>query len=134
VEVCGFASFLNSLLMSTTKRDLLRCIDARELDPIECADVVTEMALSLFDNDEHCGAVATFIGMLAMNINCFREEIGALMGPSEVRILCIGCQDSGKTTWLNELKHGCGNDLVTIPTIGFNVETVQYRRSSFTIW
>lgn len=38
----------------------------------------------------------------------------------------------GKTTILYKLK--LGEIVTTIPTIGFNVETVQYKKVSFTVW
>lgn len=38
----------------------------------------------------------------------------------------------GKTTVLYKLK--LGEIVTTIPTIGFNVETVQYKNINFTVW
>mmetsp|Transcript_19463 Transcript_19463/g.45503 ORF Transcript_19463/g.45503 Transcript_19463/m.45503 type:complete len:182 (-) Transcript_19463:60-605(-) len=50
----------------------------------------------------------------------------------DTRLLLLGLDAAGKTTILYKLKLG---DLVTtIPTIGFNVETVQYKNVTFTIW
>lgn len=44
----------------------------------------------------------------------------------------VGLDAAGKTTILYKLKL---NELVTtIPTIGFNVERVEYRNISFTVW
>ncbi|KAL1778435.1 ADP-ribosylation factor 2 [Sigmodon hispidus] len=40
--------------------------------------------------------------------------------------------ESGKTTILYKLK--LGEIVTTIPTIGFNVETVEYKNISFTVW
>ncbi|XP_072304619.1 ADP-ribosylation factor 4-like [Eucyclogobius newberryi] len=49
-----------------------------------------------------------------------------------VRILMVGLDAAGKTTILYRMKL---NEVVTtIPTIGFNVETVEYRNISFTVW
>ncbi|KAG8081150.1 hypothetical protein GUJ93_ZPchr0007g4372 [Zizania palustris] len=39
---------------------------------------------------------------------------------------------AGKTTILYKLK--LGEIVTTIPTIGFNVETVEYKNISFTVW
>merc|ERR1712150_257812 len=39
---------------------------------------------------------------------------------------------AGKTTILYKLK--LGEVVTTIPTIGFNVETVEYKNLSFTVW
>eukprot|EP00455_Lapot_gusevi_P012731 TRINITY_DN160_c0_g1_i10.p1 TRINITY_DN160_c0_g1~~TRINITY_DN160_c0_g1_i10.p1 ORF type:complete len:174 (-),score=49.35 TRINITY_DN160_c0_g1_i10:393-914(-) len=44
----------------------------------------------------------------------------------------IDIDAAGKTTILYKLK--LGELLTTIPTIGFNVETVEYKRVSFTMW
>lgn len=50
----------------------------------------------------------------------------------EARILMLGLDAAGKTTILYKLK--LGETAVTIPTIGFNVETVTYKTITFTIW
>ncbi|KAL4703543.1 hypothetical protein ACJJTC_010163 [Scirpophaga incertulas] len=49
-----------------------------------------------------------------------------LFGKKQMRILM------GKTTILYKLK--LGEIVTTIPTIGFNVETVEYKNISFTVW
>jgi len=49
-----------------------------------------------------------------------------------MRILMVGLDAAGKTTILYRLK--LGEVTTTIPTIGFNVETVQYKNISFTVW
>ncbi|CAL8353981.1 ADP-ribosylation factor 4 [Gadus morhua] len=49
-----------------------------------------------------------------------------------VRILMVGLDGAGKTTVLYKLK--LGEVVSTIPTIGFNVETVDYKNVSFTVW
>ena len=48
------------------------------------------------------------------------------------RILMIGLDNAGKTTVLYKLK--LGEVVTTLPTIGFNVETVEYKNISFTVW
>ena len=54
------------------------------------------------------------------------------MTSSPTKILMIGLDAAGKTSVLYKLKL---NELVTtIPTIGFNVEHVQYRSLDMTIW
>lgn len=55
-----------------------------------------------------------------------------LFGKREMRILMVGLDAAGKTTILYKLK--LGEVVTTIPTIGFNVETVEYRNISFTVW
>ena len=48
------------------------------------------------------------------------------------RILMVGLDNAGKTTILYKLK--LGEVVTTLPTIGFNVETVEYKNISFTVW
>ncbi|XP_053991006.1 ADP-ribosylation factor 4-like [Hylaeus volcanicus] len=53
-------------------------------------------------------------------------------GKKEMRILMVGLDGAGKTTILYKLK--LGEVVTTIPTIGFNVETVEYKNICFTVW
>ncbi|XP_007908987.1 ADP-ribosylation factor 4 [Callorhinchus milii] len=55
-----------------------------------------------------------------------------LFGKKQVRILMVGLDAAGKTTILYNLK--LGEIVTTIPTIGFNVETVEYKNICFTVW
>ncbi|KAI5679211.1 hypothetical protein M9H77_10161 [Catharanthus roseus] len=55
-----------------------------------------------------------------------------LFAKKEMRILMVGLDAAGKTTILYKLK--LGEIVTTIPTIGFNVETVEYKNISFTVW
>ncbi|GAV64006.1 Arf domain-containing protein, partial [Cephalotus follicularis] len=55
-----------------------------------------------------------------------------LFARKEMRILMVGLDAAGKTTILYKLK--LGEIVTTIPTIGFNVETVDYKNVSFTVW
>ena len=48
------------------------------------------------------------------------------------RITMLGLDNAGKTTVLYKLK--LGEVVTTIPTVGFNVETVEYKHISFTVW
>ena len=77
--------------------------------------------------------------------------MSGLFGKKEMRILMVGLDAAGKTTILYKLK--LGEIVTTIPTIGasplprrrrasadrsrragFNVETVEYKNISFTVW
>merc|ERR1719272_2559156 len=51
-----------------------------------------------------------------------------MVGKLEMRILMVGLDAAGKTTILYKLK--LGEVVTTIPTIGFNVETVEYKNIS----
>ena len=55
-----------------------------------------------------------------------------LFGEKEARILVLGLDNAGKTTILYRLQ--VGEVVSTIPTIGFNVETVQYKNIKFQVW
>ena len=50
----------------------------------------------------------------------------------EMRILMLGLDNSGKTSILYRLK--LGQPKRTVPTIGFNVETLEYKNIAFTVW
>ncbi|XP_030830067.1 ADP-ribosylation factor 1 [Strongylocentrotus purpuratus] len=62
----------------------------------------------------------------------FTKLLSSLFGKKEMRILMVGLDAAGKTTILYKLK--LGEIVTTIPTIGFNVETVEYKNISFTVW
>ena len=87
--------------------------------------------------------------------NVFATLFKGLFGKKEMRILMVGLDAAGKTTILYKLK--LGEIVTTIPTIGkndlkllvsmililmtttfsllgFNVETVEYKNISFTVW
>jgi len=51
---------------------------------------------------------------------------------SDMRILMVGLDAAGKTTILYKLK--LGEIVTTIPTIGFNVETVEAKNITMTCW
>jgi len=55
-----------------------------------------------------------------------------LISKQDMRILMVGLDAAGKTTILYKLK--LGEVVTTIPTIGFNVETVEYKNLNFTVW
>ncbi|OAL49595.1 ADP-ribosylation factor-like protein-like protein 1 [Pyrenochaeta sp. DS3sAY3a] len=61
------------------------------------------------------------------------SKLGNLVwGKKEIRILILGLDNAGKTTLLYRLK--IGEVVTTIPTIGFNVESVQYGKLNFNVW
>merc|ERR1712130_600247 len=77
----------------------------------------------IFESDFDC--------LTAMG-NVFANLFRNLFGKKEMRILMVGLDAAGKTTILYKLK--LGEIVTTIPTIGFNVETVEYKNISFTVW
>merc|ERR1711892_444194 len=68
---------------------------------------------------------------LAMGLS-FSSIFSGLFGKKDMRILMVGLDAAGKTTILYKLK--MGEVVTTIPTIGFNVEEVQYKNINFTVW
>lgn len=51
-----------------------------------------------------------------------------------INVVCVGLDYSGKTTILYKLKINFNKYLNTIPTVGFNVETINYKKNNITIW
>ena len=58
--------------------------------------------------------------------------LSKVFGNKEMRILMLGLDAAGKTTILYKLK--LGQSVNTIPTVGFNVETVTYKNVKFNVW
>jgi ADP-ribosylation factor-like protein 1 len=63
----------------------------------------------------------------------FSRIFQALFGSKEVRILILGLDNAGKTTILYRLQNDSDETIQTIPTIGFNVETLQYKNIKFQV-
>mmetsp|Transcript_31390 Transcript_31390/g.62199 ORF Transcript_31390/g.62199 Transcript_31390/m.62199 type:complete len:186 (+) Transcript_31390:106-663(+) len=57
-----------------------------------------------------------------------------LFRQKEVRILILGLDNAGKTTILYRLQNETDEAIQTIPTIGFNVETLKYKNIKFQVW
>ena len=66
-----------------------------------------------------------------MGLN-FTKIFGDLFGKKELRALMLGLDAAGKTTILYKLK--LGEVVSSVPTIGFNVETVEFEKVKFTVW
>lgn len=64
--------------------------------------------------------------------NIFQKLLSRLFDKKEAWILMLGLDGAGKTTILFKLK--IGEVVSSIPTIGFNVETVEYKNIKFTVW
>ncbi|KAL4442877.1 hypothetical protein ABPG74_010766 [Tetrahymena malaccensis] len=50
----------------------------------------------------------------------------------KLKILMLGLDGAGKTSLLYKMK--LNQNVMTVPTIGFNMETVQYKNIKFNIW
>lgn len=59
-------------------------------------------------------------------------SIQSLWQPKQERIMLFGNDSVGKTTLLYQLK--LGQCYATIPTIGFNIESIDYEKSSYELW
>ena len=60
------------------------------------------------------------------------KMFASLFEKQEARILMLGLDAAGKTTILFKLK--LGEVVQSIPTIGFNVETVEFKKTKFNVW
>ncbi|RKP36402.1 ADP-ribosylation factor 6 [Dimargaris cristalligena] len=66
---------------------------------------------------------------MGISVSKFMHKI---FGNREMRILMLGLDAAGKTTILYKLK--LNQSVTTIPTVGFNVETVTYKNVKFNVW
>lgn len=69
---------------------------------------------------------------VVMSFSIYAKLFEQVFTKKEYRILILGLDQAGKTTILNKL--GIGQCSTTIPTIGFEVQTVEYQNFSFTAW
>ncbi|EIE91613.1 ADP-ribosylation factor 6 [Rhizopus delemar RA 99-880] len=60
------------------------------------------------------------------------KALSKMFGNKEMRILMLGLDAAGKTTILYKLK--LNQSVTTIPTVGFNVESVVYKNVKFNVW
>lgn len=72
----------------------------------------------------HCRSLANIVSKMGIMMSRLFET---LFGSKEVRILILGLDNAGKTTILYRLQNESDEAVQTIPTIGFNVETLQYK-------
>ncbi|KAF3334056.1 ADP-ribosylation factor-like protein [Carex littledalei] len=61
-----------------------------------------------------------------------RKLFDSFFGVKEMRVVMLGLDSAGKTTILYRMH--LGEVLSTVPTVGFNVEKVQYKNVAFTVW
>jgi ADP-ribosylation factor-like protein 1 len=62
----------------------------------------------------------------------FSSLFSSLWTKEPVRILILGLDGAGKTTILYRL--ALGDVVSTVPTVGFNVETCEYKNVSLAVW
>ncbi|XP_014848776.1 PREDICTED: ADP-ribosylation factor 3 isoform X1 [Poecilia mexicana] len=102
---------------------------SRDYHPVLCL-LNPAGVLPAVDGHPSHSSVAAEVRVIMGNI--FGNLLKSLIGKKEMRILMVGLDAAGKTTILYKLK--LGEIVTTIPTIGFNVETVEYKNISFTVW
>merc|ERR1712205_105898 len=69
---------------------------------------------------------------IGREMGVFFSRLFSYFGDREARILVLGLDNAGKTTILYRLQ--VGTVVSTIPTIGFNVETVTHKNVKFQVW
>ena len=62
----------------------------------------------------------------------FFSKFYSLISARKCKILMVGLDAAGKTTVLTRLK--LNETVNTIPTIGFNVDTIEYKNLTMTMW
>jgi ADP-ribosylation factor-like protein 1 len=81
-------------------------------------------------------SVVLFFKLLFHTMGAFwsriQEALGLLPTTKEVRVLVLGLDNAGKTSILYRLQ--LGNVVSTVPTVGFNLETLQYKNLTFQVW
>jgi hypothetical protein len=64
----------------------------------------------------------------------FSKMMDRIFGSREMRVLMLGLDAAGKTTILYKLRLNKDEVITTIPTVGFNVESVMFNRVKFNVW
>lgn len=64
--------------------------------------------------------------------NIFKHLFAKKVPKQQCKVVMLGLDGAGKTTVLYSLK--LGEVISTIPTIGFNVEELNYKTIKFMVW
>ena len=64
--------------------------------------------------------------------NIIKNLFAKKLPKKQCKVVMLGLDGAGKTTILYSLK--LGDVLMTIPTIGFNVEELNYKTIKFMVW
>lgn len=115
--------------MALTEKSYLRC----HRDKLCTKSIFTLTLRHFLSKSFNCFAFNNRILVLWLKMGLTISSLfNRLFGKRAMRILMVGLDAAGKTTILYKLK--LGEIVTTIPTIGFNVETVEYKNISFTVW
>uniref|UniRef100_A0A2K5SF89 E3 ubiquitin-protein ligase TRIM23 n=1 Tax=Cebus imitator TaxID=2715852 RepID=A0A2K5SF89_CEBIM len=125
-----------TILLSEVSAACLHCEKTLQQD--DCRVVlakqeITRLLETLQKQQQQFTEVADHIQLDASIPVTFTKDNRVHIGPKmEIRVVTLGLDGAGKTTILFKLKQD--EFMQPIPTIGFNVETVEYKNLKFTIW
>uniref|UniRef100_H0W6L9 RING-type E3 ubiquitin transferase n=1 Tax=Cavia porcellus TaxID=10141 RepID=H0W6L9_CAVPO len=125
-----------TILLSQVSTACLHCEKTLQQD--DCRVVlakqeITRLLETLQKQQHQFTEVADHIQLDASIPVTFTKDNRVHIGPKmEIRVVTLGLDGAGKTTILFKLKQD--EFMQPIPTIGFNVETVEYKNLKFTIW
>jgi ADP-ribosylation factor protein 6 len=86
-----------------------------------------------FTPSEHCDPFRSHRQSTCKMGGQVSKIMGKIFGTKEMRILMLGLDGSDSTAILYKLKL-TNQDVTTIPTVGFNVESVTYKNVKFNVW
>ncbi|KAI5620111.1 E3 ubiquitin-protein ligase TRIM23 isoform X1, partial [Silurus asotus] len=125
-----------SILLSQVSTACLHCEKTLQQD--DCRVVLAKQEINrlletLQKQQQQFTEMADHIQLDAGIPVTFTKDNRVHIGPKmEIRVVTLGLDGAGKTTILFKLKQD--EFMQPIPTIGFNVETVEYKNLKFTIW
>ncbi|XP_062468285.1 E3 ubiquitin-protein ligase TRIM23 isoform X1 [Pezoporus occidentalis] len=125
-----------TILLSEVSTACLHCEKTLQQD--DCRVVlakqeITRLLETLQKQQQQFTELADHIQLDASIPVTFTKDNRVHIGPKmEIRVVTLGLDGAGKTTILFKLKQD--EFMQPIPTIGFNVETVEYKNLKFTIW
>ncbi|XP_036258982.1 E3 ubiquitin-protein ligase TRIM23 isoform X2 [Molothrus ater] len=125
-----------TILLSQVSTACLHCEKTLQQD--DCRVVlakqeITRLLETLQKQQQQFTELADHVQLEASIPVTFTKDNRVHIGPKmEIRVVTLGLDGAGKTTILFKLKQD--EFMQPIPTIGFNVETVEYKNLKFTIW
>jgi len=114
----------------TSSRETMLSLFGVQPKSTVCSNHALKQSRAELDAAVESRAEAAAIGSALSS--ALRLILSFIFGAEERSILLLGLDAAGKTTVLDRL--ALGERRATIPTIGFNVEKVQYKSLSFTCW